>query len=192
MTFKPHLMTAAIVAATVFWGTASALTNADVKLENDRIADRFSTDKADCRDLKANAKDICMARAKGTNAVLKAELDVRRSDTPKSRYNLRIARAEAEYNVASEKCDDLAGHPKNVCVKDAKAALTAAKADAKADMKVGEANRSADAKIAEARHDAAADKRDANFAAAKERCDRYAGEVKDRCIDDAKSRFGVR
>ena len=192
MTFKPQFLTAAMVTAMMFGSTASALTNADVKSENDRIAEQFSADKADCRDLKGNARDICMAKAKGTNSVLKAELDVRRNDTPKARYNLRIARAEAEYNVANEKCDDLAGHLKNVCVKDAKAALTAAKVDAKADMKVGDLNRSADAKIAEARQDAAADKRDANYAAAKERCDRYSGDAKDRCIADAKSRYGVK
>jgi hypothetical protein len=37
------------------------------------------------------------------------------------------------YDVAKEKCDDLSGNAKDVCVKDAKAAQAKAKAEAKDD-----------------------------------------------------------
>ena len=42
-----------------------------------------------------------------------------------------IAKAEADYRVAKEKCDDSAGNAKDVCLKEAKAAEAAAKAEAK-------------------------------------------------------------
>ena len=60
-----------------------------------------------------------------------------------------MAKAETTYAVAKERCDDLSGNPKDVCVKEAKAAEVKAKADAKLGKEIGEA-----------RKDAAADKRD--------------------------------
>ena len=44
---------------------------------------------------------------------------------------MSIAKAEAEYAVAKERCDDQAGNAKDVCVKEAKSAQTAAKANAR-------------------------------------------------------------
>jgi hypothetical protein len=42
-----------------------------------------------------------------------------------------VAKAEADYRVAKERCDDQAGNVKDVCLEEAKAAEAAAKADAK-------------------------------------------------------------
>lgn len=188
MKLKQQLMTIAVAAALGCATSAMALTKAEIKTEKDRIAAEFKASKAKCDDLKGNAKDICMAEAKGTNKVAKAELEARDKDTAKARYNVRIARAEAGYDVARERCDDLSGNTKGVCVKDAKAALEAAKADVTVDRVASSANQ----KVAEARQEANADKRDASFAAAKERCDVYSGEVKERCVADAKARFNVK
>ena len=55
-----------------------------------------------------------------------------RSRTPPTRgATPSIKKADAEYDVAKEKCDDLAGNAKDVCVKDAKAAREKAKTSAK-------------------------------------------------------------
>ena len=116
-------------------------------------------------------------------------------------YKVRVARADADYAVAREKCDDLAGNVKDVCVKEAKAAAVAAKADAKAQMKITNANETAagtSAKSnskaretrADTRKDAASDKRDADYAVAKEKCDAFAGDAKTNCLNQAKARFG--
>ena len=51
--------------------------------------------------------------------------------TEKNQYDARVAKADAAYKVAKEKCDDLKGNDKDVCVKEAKAKLAKAKADAK-------------------------------------------------------------
>jgi hypothetical protein len=78
--------------------------------------------------MKDNAKDICMAEAKGREKVAIADLDVTYKPSAKARYEARVARADAQYAVAKEKCDDLAGNAKDVCRKEADSVHTAGKA----------------------------------------------------------------
>ncbi len=187
------LLPLALAAALGFAGAAYGMTKSEYKAEGDRISAQQKAAKKSCGDtLKGNAKDICVAEANGNRKVAKAELEASYKDTSKNRHDARIAKANAAYDVAKEKCDDLSGNAKDVCKKDAKAALTRAKADARADRKVGDAKRGASEKIADARRDATEDKRDANYAAAKERCDTLKGNAKDNCIAAAKSRFAVK
>jgi hypothetical protein len=180
---------------------AASMSKADYEAGKTGIATEFKSAKAGCDSFSANAKDICMAEARGKQNVAKAELEDNYTHSTKTRFNVGIARAEADYAVAIEKCDDKAGNNKDVCVKEAKAAQTAAKADAKAQMKSADANQVARDKTvkartqandvtAEARHDAATDKRNADYAVAKEKCNTFASEAKDNCIRDAKARFG--
>ena len=169
---------------------ATAMSKDEYKAGKDRIAAEHKAAKANCSPLAGNAKDVCMADAKGREKVAKAELEAAYKPTEKNRYDAAAAKAEAAYAVAKQKCDDKGGNDKKVCVKEAKAAETRAKADAKANMKVVKAGRAAGEKSAEARKDASEDKRDANYAVAKAKCDALAGEVKDRCIADAKARYG--
>ena len=102
----------------------------------------------------------------------------------------RIAHAQAYYDVAIEKCDDLAGNPKDVCVKEAKAALVKGKADAKVDRVVADTRQDAAAKQADARKEATEDKRNAEYKVAIEKCDALAGAAKDACVSNAKAQFG--
>lgn len=161
----------------------------------------FKAAKARCDSFAGNANDICVAHAKGNKNIAKAELENNYKPTIKNRYNARVAKADADYSVAIEKCDDKAGNDKDVCVKEAKAAKIHEIADAKAQMKTSQVDsvaneKSADAnanameKSADAHKDAAAEKRDADFAVAKEKCDVLAGSAKDMCLSDAKVRFG--
>ncbi|MEQ1774162.1 MAG: hypothetical protein ABL891_10320 [Burkholderiales bacterium] len=155
---------------------------------------------AACATLSGNAKDICRAGANGTENVAKADLEAQYKPSNENSYKVRIARADADYSVAKEKCDDRAGNVKDVCVKEAKAAEVTAKADAKTWMKTAAANDRAAATStkannkasdvsAEARKDAASDKRDADYAVAKEKCDAFASDAKSNCINEAKARF---
>jgi chromosome segregation ATPase len=175
-------------------GTAFAakdlMTRDAYKAEKDRIEAEYKAAKEACNKLSGNAEDVCKAEARGNQRIAEADLDAKNSGTAKARAEARNARAEAAYAVAKEKCDDLAGNPKDVCVKEAKAAQTKAKADAKADRKVADARKDADERTAEARKDAAEAKRDADYRVAVERCDRMAGDAKDACVKDAKARFG--
>jgi hypothetical protein len=171
------------------------------KADKDKIEAQYKVEKDKCDGLSGNQKDICQAEAKGHEKVAKAELEANYKNTDRARYEAREARAEATYDVAKEKCDDLKGNDKDVCVKEAKAALTKAKADAKVarvtntqTMRTSTAdNRAPDRatnRAADARKDAAEDKRDADYKVAKEKCDALSGDAKDKCVNDAKARYG--
>lgn len=191
MKFKHLLIVAAITNLSGFSIAASAMSE-EMKVAEKRIDAQYDIAHAKCDSLKGNAKDVCVLQAKGAKKVAKAELEVHEDNTPKNRYKLRLARAESEYDVAKEKCDDLAGNAKDVCIKDAKAAVTAAKADASTEKETSNATTKAQEKVNKVQHDAIDDKRDANYAAAKERCDVYSGDAKDRCISAAKAKTGVK
>ena len=122
----------------------------------------YKADKAACDALSGNAKDVCVEQAKGKEKVAKAEAAAAYENTPKNREKARVARADAAYDVAKEKCDDLAGNAKDVCVKEAKAAHVKATADAKVDRVASESSQNSAQKTAEARVEASQDKRDAD------------------------------
>jgi len=157
---------------------ASSMTKDEYKAGKKGIEADYTSMKAGCGPLLANAN------------VALAELEAAYKPSAKTRYEVRIAKADADYAVAKEKCDDLAGNAKDVCVKEAKAAHVAAKADAKTQLKTADANKTAHKQVADARKDATADKRDAEYAVAKEKCDALKGDAKDQCVKEAKSRYG--
>ena len=151
---------------------------------------QYKADTDACASRSGNAKDICLADAKGREKMAKADAEAALVNTPKAREDARIARAEANYNVAKEKCDDLSGNAKDVCVKEASAQLTKAKADAKVDRVAADTRQDSTMKQAEARHEATDAKRDADYKLAIEKCNSLSGPVKDACISDAKTYYG--
>ena len=153
-------------------------------------AAQYTADKDACKSMSGNAKDVCIEQAKGKEKIAKAEADAAYKGTPKAREAARVAHADADYNVAKEKCDDLSGNQKDVCVKEAKAAHTKAKADAKVDRVAADTHNTATEKTATARKDAMEDKRDADYKVAIEKCDSLSGAAKDTCVRDAKTRYG--
>lgn len=185
MTFARTLM--ASVVAGLMATSAMAMTPAEHKVAKDRIAADNKMNKQKCDGLKNNAKDICMKEAKGAESVAKAELESQFKPSDRNARKLAEARADADYAVAKEKCDDLSGNAKDVCVKDAKAAHVAAQQNAK--VAAAQATKSPE-KAAEVRQEATAEKNEANYKAAKERCDALAGDAKARCEDDAKRLYG--
>jgi osmotically-inducible protein OsmY len=120
---------------------AQGMSKQEHKAGQDRIAADYKSAKAACHSLSANAKDVCMAEARGKQKVAKAELEATNKPGDKASYAVSVAKAEADYAVAKEKCDDKSGNEKKACVKEAKAAETRAKADAKAQMKTADASK---------------------------------------------------
>jgi hypothetical protein len=151
---------------------------------------QYKVDIVACDGMSGNAKDICVEEAKGKEKVTKADAEASFQNTPKAREEARVARAEAAFAVGKERCDDLAGNAKDVCVKEAQAAHVKATADAKVDRVAADANKESSDKTADARRDASADKRDAQYKVALEKCDALAGSEKDTCVRDAKMRYG--
>ena len=158
---------------------AATMSNDEYKAAKDRIEAEYKEQKASCDKLKDNAKDVCQEQAKGKEKVARAELEFNRTGDQKDAAKVAMAKADAAYDVAKEKCDDLKGNDKDVCVKEAKASHTQATADAKANKKVSEV-----------RKDAADVKRDAAYNVAKEKCDGLSGDTKAQCLATAKARYG--
>jgi hypothetical protein len=185
-----RMIVLAVLAAFTTAASAGNLSKDEYKAGKDKIAAELKAEKQSCDSMNGNAKDICIAEANGKEKAAKAELEARHKNTAKAHYEARIAKAEADYGVAKEKCDDLSGNQKDVCLKEAKAAETRAKADAKAGQRTSQLNNSYGEKRQDIRADAGADKRDANYAVAKEKCDSYSGDAKDQCMNDVKRRYG--
>jgi hypothetical protein len=206
MTMKkplPLLSCIATAACLFFVNSAMAqmMSSNDFSASKGRIQSEYKSEKLSCGSQSSNAKDICIAEAKGKEDVALAELDHSYKPTLKTQYQVNVAKGEAVYEVAKQKCDDLSGNRKDVCMKEAKAALTTAKADATVQMKTAEANTTANAKSSDAkakassenketRANAAADKRAAELKVAEEKCDALASTAKDNCLSAAKAKFG--
>jgi hypothetical protein len=180
---------------------AESMTKSEYKAAQENIKAGYMSAAAACEPFVANAKDICLAEAKGREGVQLAELKEKNHPGRKAHYRVRIAIADSEYGTAKEKCDDMAGNAKDVCVKEAKAAYIAAKADAVAQSKVTAAKKTAKEKtikarseahdkIIDAKQDAAAEKNNAEYKVALEKCDALTGSPKEVCVRDAKMHYG--
>jgi hypothetical protein len=170
--------------------SSSPMTKDSYNLAKSNADAQYKLDKSACASLSGNAKDICVAEAKGKDQVAKADAAAAYENTPKARESARVAHAQAAYDVAKEKCDDLAGNAKDVCVKEAKAALVKGKADAKVDRVTADTRHDAATQQAEVRTEANADKRNADYKVAIEKCDALAGPAKDACVATAKTQYG--
>ncbi len=180
---------------------AQNMSKSEYQTAKNQIEAEHKSDAANCGSHADNAKDICMAEAKGKEKIAKAELNARRKNSAKNHYDVHAAKAEAAYAVAKQKCDEKSGNDRDVCVKEAKVVETRAKADAKTRMKATMADKkankqsaaahsTADKKKGDAKHDAAHEKSDANYDLAKEKCDDLAGDAKKNCVDHAKQHHG--
>jgi hypothetical protein len=181
MTLQFTLKSSLIVAALLVLPLAQAatLSKVDYKAGKTRISADYKADKAACGTLTANAKDICHEEAKGKEKVALAELEYSYTGKMTDERKLMTVKADTVYAVAKERCDDLAGNPKDVCVKEAKAAHIKALADVKLDKKVSQAEQ-----------DAMDAKRDADYKVATEKCDATSGDAKTSCIAAAKAKYG--
>ncbi len=90
-------------------------------VDTKQINDQHKAALEKCKDLKGNAKDVCKKEADGHKKVAKAEAELKEHDTPKNRLKVQEAKADAQYDVAKEKCDDQKGDAKSACKKAAKA-----------------------------------------------------------------------
>lgn len=170
-------------------GAHAAMSKTEYEAAKDNISAKYESEKMACKAMTGNAKDVCQEGAKGREKVSKAELEAGYEPTEKHQYEWKVAKADADYAVAKEKCDDKTGNAKEVCRKEAKAAHVSALADAKTTEKVADANNTARTKNRETRQDAAADKRDAEYAVAKEKCEVLMDAAKANCVKEAKVRY---
>ena len=88
-----------------------------------RIHADLRADEAACASRPGHSADVCMRRAKGKADVAQAQLEYRYAPDRRHRRSVAIAQAKADFTVAIERCDALAGQNKRACVQRAKATL---------------------------------------------------------------------
>ncbi len=111
---------------------APGISGDEYKREKDRIEADAKAAKAKCKDMKDNAKDVCMAEAKGNEKLAKKELDFKKNPNDKNRQDVEKMKAEVAYELAKEKCEDQKGAAEQAsCKKQAKAEKDRAIAGAK-------------------------------------------------------------
>ena len=173
----PRLLCALALAGLA--GAASAnITKPVYTAAKDEVKTMFKTERDACSSQTGNAKDVCIARAKGHEKVALANLEYQYTGKAKDRNDYLESRYEARYKLAKEMCDDKSGNAKDVCVAEAKAEHDRAKADLKANKQ-----------IASAESDAMETKLKADYKVANERCDALSGNAKDSCQASAKARY---
>lgn len=138
------LTSLAVAIAFGFAGAAFAADNTGMskdqyKEAKDKIEAQYKSDKAACDPMKGNAKDVCKADVKGKEKVAKAELEQQYKPSPRNEQKAKDAKADADYDVAKEKCEDMKGDAKSACKKEAKVAHDNAKGQAKAEKKTEKA-----------------------------------------------------
>lgn len=174
---KASLVLAALFCLPV--AQAALSSNDDYKASKNRIDAEYKAEKAACSPLSSNAKDVCVEQAKAREKIANAEVEYAHTGTSSDNNKLVVARAEAAYAVAKEKCDDKSGNDKDICVKEAKAAETKILADVKMGKKIDSAMQ-ADLKA----------QRDANYKVSMEKCDAFAGDIKATCVNKVKATYG--
>jgi hypothetical protein len=122
--------------------TADAMSKDAYKAAKDKIEAQAKDAKKACTSMKENAKDICQAEAKANEKVAKAELDAQNRPDARADAKVKQMKAEGEYEVAKEKCEDLKGGAIATCKKDAKTAYDKVKSEARQASKAGEAKKS--------------------------------------------------
>ena len=99
------------------------------------------------------------------------------TEQEKDTYKQAKRDADSTYKAAREKCNELSGNPKDVCIAEAKAAESRSKADAEAKYK-NSSKAYLEARIAGV---------DADFAVAKEKCSAKSGNEKNLCLEEARA-----
>jgi hypothetical protein len=142
---KNHLIAIAAALCTSLAGGAFAadgMSKDAYKADKNRIEAEAKDAKKACLSMKDNAKDICQAEAKAKEKVAKAELDAKNHPNARADAKVSQKKAEGEYEVAKEKCEDLKGGAIATCKKDAKTAYDKVKAEARQASKATDAKKS--------------------------------------------------
>ena len=94
--FKISSMVLAVSLVYSVNGLAQNLSKSEYKVSEKSIVSEYKSAKANCGSFSGNAKDICIAEAKGKEKIAQAELEARYKPSKKADYNVRVAKGEAD------------------------------------------------------------------------------------------------
>ena len=123
-TRKKHLIALALVlgvgAGGVVYSADSAINKDAYKAAQQRIDAQAKAQVKACGRFKANPKDVCEAQAKGWEKVAKAELEARHKPGPETEKLAKFAHADADFDVAKQRCELLKDRAHDTCIAQAK------------------------------------------------------------------------
>ena len=114
---------------------ATGMTHGEYKAREARILANYEADRQKCGAGIGNGVDLCVAKARGARKIASAELEAAYKPSLATNYDAAIARAQANYAITNEECNDKDAMTRKVCERVAKAALERAEAEAVAAMK---------------------------------------------------------
>jgi len=90
------------------------------KIQETKAKTAYAVAKEKCDDQAGNAKDVCVKEAKAVEAKALADAKMNKEIGAAKKDDTQ-AKTDADYKVAAEKCDALAGDAKTNCITTAKA-----------------------------------------------------------------------
>ncbi|TWI64486.1 osmotically-inducible protein OsmY [Pseudoduganella lurida] len=157
---KAAFITLALVSAVAFGQNNDS---AAYKAAHDKAEATYKSAKKQCDTLKDNAEDVCTEEAKVARAQAERDAVAQHKNTGTELQKADRKLADAKYELAKEKCDDLAGDAKNSCQAQARSMKANATASATADGRTAVLVNNADGSAVAA---SAADVRDRTAVAA--------------------------
>jgi hypothetical protein len=112
---------------------AENMTENEYKAAIKSITAEYNSAKIDCGAFAGNNKNICLTVAKNQKKTAKAELNAAYAPSNEADYKVKIAKGNAEYAFALQKCD--LPSSKEDCTKIAKVAMQHSKSEASAKLK---------------------------------------------------------
>ena len=100
--FNIKVITVAISLAFSAGAIAASMTKDEYKAGQENVAVDYKKEKAACDSLSANAKDVCVAEAKGQEKVATAQLESAYKPSRKATYEVQVAKAEATKTPAQK------------------------------------------------------------------------------------------
>lgn len=131
---KIVLLTLATAASASF-AFAQNMDTAGYKQAHNKAESDYKAAKKACKSLKDNAQDICEEEAKVARAKAERDAVAQYKNTPRELEKANRKLADAEYELADERCDELSGDSKDSCENQARTA----KANALASLGTGTA-----------------------------------------------------
>ncbi|MES2686935.1 MAG: hypothetical protein V4706_08940 [Pseudomonadota bacterium] len=128
---KKYLLLGLLAASTLVTAQTATMSRDEYRAAKQRIEAQEDTEEARCAALQGNAKDVCEEEAEGREKVARAELEQRYEPSARNIRKLAMARINAVYDVAKEKCEALTGAAEDSCEKQAKSERDSARAQVK-------------------------------------------------------------
>jgi hypothetical protein len=161
-----------------------AMTKPAYKAAGQRIDAQYKAEKAACKRVRGNSRDLCMLQAKAHQEIAQAQLEAQYKPSPEADRKAMDAKADADYALAKAKCDGLKDKAKDTCELQAKVRRDAARRLAVV-QKVQKLNALKDKDSRAPRVETPAQ----HYAAQKAYCE-IQGAERDSCLSELKRRYG--